>query len=46
MAGSVKELMESANAAVPRINADDARKLIAERNALVVAVRLDAMRSG
>ncbi len=39
MAGSVKELMESANAAVPRINADDARKLIAERNALVVDVR-------
>lgn len=39
MAGSVKELMESANAAVPKIDADKARKLIAERNALVVDVR-------
>jgi len=39
MAGSVKELMESANAAVPRITPDQARKLMAEKNALVVDVR-------
>lgn len=39
MAGSVKELMESANAAIPRITPDQARKLMAEKNALIVDVR-------
>ena len=39
MAGSVKELMEAANAAVPRIGADEARALMKDRNALVVDVR-------
>ncbi len=35
---SVKQMMEAANAAVPRISADEARKLMAE-GALVVDVR-------
>ncbi|WP_315928123.1 rhodanese-like domain-containing protein [Mesorhizobium sp. SP-1A] len=39
MASSVKELMEAANAAVPRIGADEARRLMKDRNALVVDVR-------
>jgi rhodanese-related sulfurtransferase len=38
-AGSVKELMARANAAVPKIAPDEARRLIAEGNALVVDVR-------
>lgn len=39
MAGSVKELMAEANAAVPRISHDEARRLMAQENALVVDVR-------
>jgi rhodanese-related sulfurtransferase len=39
MAANVKELMAAANAAVPKITSDDARKLIAESDALVVDVR-------
>ena len=39
MATSVKDLLAAANAAVPKISMEDARKLIAERNALVVDVR-------
>jgi rhodanese-related sulfurtransferase len=38
-AGSVKELMARANAAVPKIAPDEARRLIADGNALVVDVR-------
>jgi rhodanese-related sulfurtransferase len=36
---SVKELLAAANAVVPRITADEAERLIAEANALVVDVR-------
>jgi len=39
MAASVKELMAAANAAVPKITPDEARKLIEETGALVVDVR-------
>ena len=39
MASNVKELMDSANAVVPRITPEEARKLIAEKEALVVDVR-------
>lgn len=39
MATSVKDLLAAANAAVPKISMEEARKLIAERNALVVDVR-------
>ncbi|CAM5633829.1 Thiosulfate sulfurtransferase GlpE [Mycolicibacterium aubagnense] len=39
MPGSIKEMMAIANAAVPKITADEARKLIASENALVVDVR-------
>lgn len=39
MAGSVKELMAEANGVVPKISPEDARKLMAERDALVVDVR-------
>lgn len=39
MATSVKELMAAANAAVPKIGADEARKLMSEQNALVIDVR-------
>lgn len=39
MAISVKQLMEAANAAVPRITAAQAQELIAKGNALVVDVR-------
>jgi rhodanese-related sulfurtransferase len=39
MATSVKELMSAANSAVPKISADEARKLISEENALLVDVR-------
>jgi len=39
MAANVKELMAAANAAVPKITSDEARKLIAESDALVVDVR-------
>lgn len=39
MATSVKELVAAANAAVPKISADEARKLVSEEDALVVDVR-------
>jgi rhodanese-related sulfurtransferase len=39
MTTSVKELMAAANAAVPKIGADDAKKLISDRNAVVIDVR-------
>ena len=39
MAASVKELMVAANAAVPKITPDEARRLIEETGALVVDVR-------
>jgi rhodanese-related sulfurtransferase len=39
MTTSVKELMAAANAAVPKIGADEARKLISDKNALVIDVR-------
>jgi rhodanese-related sulfurtransferase len=39
MATSVKQMLEAANAAVPKISPDKARELIAKGNALVVDVR-------
>ena len=39
MATSVKQMMEAANAAVPRITPQEAKELIAKGNALVVDVR-------
>ncbi len=39
MATSVKQMMEAANAAVPRITAAQAREMIAQGNTLVVDVR-------
>ena len=39
MTTSVKELMAAANAAVPKIGADEAKKLISDQNALVIDVR-------
>ncbi|PLP58807.1 rhodanese [Mesorhizobium loti] len=39
MPSSVKDMMAAANAAVAKITADEARKLIAGENALVVDVR-------
>jgi rhodanese-related sulfurtransferase len=39
MATSVKQMMEAANAAVPRITPAQAREMIAKDNALVVDVR-------
>jgi rhodanese-related sulfurtransferase len=39
MTTSVKQMMEAANAAVPKITPDEARKMIAKGNALVVDVR-------
>ena len=39
MATSVKQMMETANAAVPRITAAEARDMIAKGNTLVVDVR-------
>lgn len=39
MATNVKELMAAANAVVPRITPDQAREMVAKRNALVVDVR-------
>jgi rhodanese-related sulfurtransferase len=36
---TVKEMMEAANAVVPRITVEDARKMIAKGNTLVVDVR-------
>jgi rhodanese-related sulfurtransferase len=39
MASSVRQLLEAANAAVPKITPDEARKMIASGNTLVVDVR-------
>jgi rhodanese-related sulfurtransferase len=39
MPTNVKEMMAAANAVVPKITADAARKMISEENALVVDVR-------
>ncbi len=39
MTVSVKQLMAAANAAVPKISVDEARKLAAKENALIVDVR-------
>lgn len=39
MSISVKQLMAAANEAVPKISADEARKLVAKENALIVDVR-------
>jgi rhodanese-related sulfurtransferase len=39
MALSVKQLMSEANAAVPKIGVDEARKLVAKEDALLVDVR-------
>jgi rhodanese-related sulfurtransferase len=39
MPSSVKDMMAAANAAVPRITPDEARRLIADENAVVVDVR-------
>jgi rhodanese-related sulfurtransferase len=39
MPTSVKEMMAAANAAVPRVSPDEARRLITEADALVVDVR-------
>jgi len=39
MATSVKQMMEAANAAVPRITPAQAREMIAKGNTLVVDVR-------
>ena len=39
MASSVKQMLEAANAAVPKITPDEARKMIASGNTLVVDVR-------
>lgn len=39
MATTVKELMAAANAAVPKVTPDEARRLVAEQNALIVDVR-------
>lgn len=39
MPTNVKEMMAAANASVPKITPDEARKMIAESNALIVDVR-------
>jgi rhodanese-related sulfurtransferase len=39
MSVSVKQLMTAANEAVPKISADEARRLVAKENALIVDVR-------
>ena len=39
MAGSVKQMMEAANAAVPRVTPAEAREMIAKGDTLVVDVR-------
>ena len=39
MPESVKSFLDAANAAVPRISADEARSLVAERDALLLDVR-------
>ena len=39
MAGSVKDMLAEANAAIPKISADEARRMVAEQNAVLVDVR-------
>ena len=39
MPTSVKEMLAAANGAVPRVSPDEARRLMAEADALVVDVR-------
>jgi rhodanese-related sulfurtransferase len=39
MTTNVKDLLSAANAEVPRISADDARRMVAEQNAVIVDVR-------
>lgn len=39
MPTNVKEMMAAANAAVPKVSPDEARRMVAEENALVVDVR-------
>ena len=39
MPSSVKDMLAEANAAVPKISPDDARKMVAEQNAIIVDVR-------
>ena len=39
MATSLKQMMEAANAAVPKITPDEAREMMAKGNTLVVDVR-------
>ena len=39
MATSVKEMLAAANAVVPRVTHEEARKMISDGNALVVDVR-------
>jgi len=48
MPTNVKEMMAAANAAVPKVSADEAKRMIAEQNALVVDVRdgLEVQASG
>lgn len=39
MTTNVKDLLSAANAEVPRISADEARRMVAEQNAVIVDVR-------
>lgn len=39
MAGTVKDMLAEANAAVPKISADDARRMVSEENAVLIDVR-------
>ena len=39
MANSVKQLLEAANAAVPRVTPDQAREIVAKESAVIVDVR-------
>lgn len=39
MTTNVKDLLATANAAVPRVSPDEARKMVSEQNAIIVDVR-------
>lgn len=39
MSATVKDMLAAANAEVPRISADDARRMVAEENAVIIDVR-------
>lgn len=39
MAGSVKDMLAEANASVPKVSPDEARRMMAEENAVLVDVR-------